>query len=199
MWVVVKLKRHILCKIIPVQAGIDQVQVPGLVYLDRWCNRVVCADLEIQEFLILIDHFQCKPVSPAVFPGQSLGKSQLADSIVQLKTPDDRRPSWAKPAVDDFTVDEDRDENYESAELFLPIGQRRGVQTGDLIKALDPEEPSRYLLEEVFSEIAEEVDEFEELNLSKITDLGIPIMKTGQSIPLLESEKTRITAGEIVG
>ncbi len=69
----------------------------------------------------------------------------------------------------------------------------------DLIKALDPEEPSRYLLEEVFSEIAEEVDEFEELNLSKITDLGIPIMKTGQSIPLLESEKTRITAGEIVG
>ena len=56
---------------------------------------------------------------------------------VQLKTPDDRRPSWAKPAVDDFTVDEDRDEDYESAELFLPIGQRRGVRTGDLIKALD--------------------------------------------------------------
>ena len=69
----------------------------------------------------------------------------------------------------------------------------------DLIKALEPEEPSRYLLEEVFAEIAEEVDEFEELNLSKITDLGIPIMKTGESIPLLESEKNRITAGEIVG
>jgi ATP-dependent RNA helicase DeaD len=56
---------------------------------------------------------------------------------VQLKTPDDRRPSWAKPAVDDFTVDEDRDDDYESAELFLPIGQRRGIRTGDLIKALD--------------------------------------------------------------
>ena len=69
----------------------------------------------------------------------------------------------------------------------------------DLIKALEPEVPSRYLLEEVFAEIAEEVDEFEELNLSKITDLGIPIMKTGESIPLLESEKNRITAGEIVG
>lgn len=56
---------------------------------------------------------------------------------VQLKTPDDRRPSWAKPAVDDYTVDEDRDQDYESAEIFLPIGQRRGLQTGDLIKALD--------------------------------------------------------------
>jgi ATP-dependent RNA helicase DeaD len=56
---------------------------------------------------------------------------------VQLKTPDDRRPSWAKPAVDDFSVDEDRDDDFETVELFLPIGQRRGVQTGDLIKALD--------------------------------------------------------------
>ena len=31
----------------------------------------------------------------------------------------------------------------------------------DLIKALAPDEPSRYLLEEVFSEIADDVDEFE--------------------------------------
>ncbi len=69
----------------------------------------------------------------------------------------------------------------------------------DLIKALAPDEPSRYLLEEVFSEIADDVDEFEELTLSKIGDLGIPILDTGESIPLLEAERARISAGEIVG
>ena len=69
----------------------------------------------------------------------------------------------------------------------------------DLIKALAPDEPSRYLLEEVFSEIADDVDEFEELTLSKIGDLGVPILDTGESIPLLEAERARITAGEIVG
>ena len=69
----------------------------------------------------------------------------------------------------------------------------------DLIKALAPDEPSGYLLEEVFSEIADDVDEFEELTLSKIGDLGIPILDTGESIPLLEAERARITAGEIVG
>ena len=69
----------------------------------------------------------------------------------------------------------------------------------DLVKALSPDEPSRHLLEEVFGEIADEVDEFEDLTLSKISDLGIPIVETGENIPLLESEKARITAGEIVG
>ena len=69
----------------------------------------------------------------------------------------------------------------------------------DLVKALSPDEPPRYLLEEVFGEIADEVEEFEDLTLSKISDLGVPIVETGESIPLLESEKARITAGEIVG
>ena len=69
----------------------------------------------------------------------------------------------------------------------------------DLIKALAPDEPSRYMLEEVFGEIADEVEEFEDLTLSKIQNLGIAIMEIGESIPLLESEKARITAGEIVG
>ena len=69
----------------------------------------------------------------------------------------------------------------------------------DLIKALAPEEPSRYMLEEVFREIADDVEEFEDLTLSKIRNLGIPIVETGESIPLLELEKARITAGEIVG
>ena len=69
----------------------------------------------------------------------------------------------------------------------------------DLIRALDDNEPARYLLEDVFREIADEVEEFEELTLSRIGDLGVQVTTTGESIPLLESERARIEAGEIVG
>ena len=62
----------------------------------------------------------------------------------------------------------------------------------DLIKALDPNEPDRNILEEVFREIVDEVEEFEELTLSKIGDLGLQITETGESIPLLEIEQARI-------
>ncbi|MCH2062790.1 MAG: molybdopterin-dependent oxidoreductase [Roseibacillus sp.] len=69
----------------------------------------------------------------------------------------------------------------------------------DLIKALDPNEPDRNMLEEVFREIVDEVEEFEELTLSKIGDLGLQITETGESIPLLEIEQARIATGEIIG
>ncbi len=69
----------------------------------------------------------------------------------------------------------------------------------DLIRALDDNEPARHLLEDVFREIADEVEEFEELTLSRIGDLGVQVTTTGESIPLLESERARIEAGEIVG
>ena len=69
----------------------------------------------------------------------------------------------------------------------------------DLIRALDDNEPARHLLEDVFREIADEVEEFEELTLSSIGDLGVQVTTTGESIPLLESERARIEAGEIVG
>jgi len=69
----------------------------------------------------------------------------------------------------------------------------------DLVKALNGNEPDRHLLEDVFREIADEVEEFEELTLSKIGDLGVQVTKTGQTIPLLETERARIQAGEIVG
>ena len=68
----------------------------------------------------------------------------------------------------------------------------------DLIKALAPNEPSRNLLEDVFGEISDEVEEFEDLTLSKIGDLGVQLTETGESIPLLEKEWARIAAGEIV-
>ena len=69
----------------------------------------------------------------------------------------------------------------------------------NLVKSLDGNEPDRHLLEHVFREIADEVEEFEELTLSRIGDLGVQITKTGETIPLLESERARIEAGEIVG
>ena len=69
----------------------------------------------------------------------------------------------------------------------------------DLIRALAPNEPARNLLEDVFGEIADEVEEFEELTLSKIGDLGTQVTDTKESIPLLETERARIRAGEIVG
>ncbi len=69
----------------------------------------------------------------------------------------------------------------------------------DLIRALAPNEPERNLVEDVFGEIADEVEEFEELTLSKIGDLGVHVTDTDESIPLLETERVRIAAGEIVG
>ena len=69
----------------------------------------------------------------------------------------------------------------------------------DLIRALAPNEPARNLLEDVFGEIADEVEEFEELTMSKIGDLGTQVTDTKESIPLLETERARIRAGEIVG
>ena len=69
----------------------------------------------------------------------------------------------------------------------------------DLIRALAPNEPERNLVEDVFGEIADEVEEFEELTLSKIGDLGVHVTDTDESIPLLETERVCIAAGEIVG
>ncbi len=69
----------------------------------------------------------------------------------------------------------------------------------DLGKALSRDEPDRHLLEDVFREIVDEVDEFAGLTLSKIGDLGVQITETGETIPLLEEERARIARGEIVG
>lgn len=71
--------------------------------------------------------------------------------------------------------------------------------TRDLVKSLDQNEPDRHLIEDVFKEIVDDVEEFEELTLSKISDLGVQITETGESIPLLDEERARIERGEIVG
>ena len=69
----------------------------------------------------------------------------------------------------------------------------------DLIAAVEKDSPPRHLLEDVFAELAAACPEFAGHSLSKIGDLGVPITDTGETIPLLEKERARITRGEIVG
>ena len=55
------------------------------------------------------------------------------------------------------------------------------------------------MIEDVFKAMAAEVSELSELSLSKIGDLGVSVIDTGVTIPLLENERARKAAGEIVG
>ncbi len=56
-----------------------------------------------------------------------------------------------------------------------------------------------YLIEDVFKSMAEDIEVFSGLNLSKIGDLGVPVIETGVTIPLLEKEAERKAKGLIVG
>ncbi|BCX49962.1 (2Fe-2S)-binding protein [Haloferula helveola] len=67
----------------------------------------------------------------------------------------------------------------------------------DGVATTSPDFP--HLIEDIFKDMAASITEFEGLNLSKIGDLGLPLVETGVTIPLLENEKARKAAGEIVG
>lgn len=54
-------------------------------------------------------------------------------------------------------------------------------------------------IDDVFKQLAAEVAELNGLTLGRIGDLGIPVMETGEVIPLLEREKERKAKGLIVG
>ena len=54
-------------------------------------------------------------------------------------------------------------------------------------------------IEDVFRALAGEVKAFEGLSFAKIGDLGVPLLETGETIPLLEREKERKAKGIIVG
>lgn len=56
-----------------------------------------------------------------------------------------------------------------------------------------------YMIEDVFKSMAEEIETFAGLNLGKIGDLGVPVLETGVTIPLLEKEAERKAKGIIVG
>ncbi|MEM0896372.1 MAG: molybdopterin-dependent oxidoreductase, partial [Verrucomicrobiota bacterium] len=54
-----------------------------------------------------------------------------------------------------------------------------------------------YLIEDVFKEMASKVSIFEGLSLGKIGDLGVSVMETGVTIPLIEREREKAKRGEI--
>jgi NADH-quinone oxidoreductase subunit G len=56
-----------------------------------------------------------------------------------------------------------------------------------------------YTVEEVFKRMAAEISVFEGLTFSRIGDLGVPLIETGEKVPLLEREKERKAKGIIVG
>jgi NADH-quinone oxidoreductase subunit G len=71
----------------------------------------------------------------------------------------------------------------------------------DLVLALQGASPADgpAMIEDVFRSMAEGVPEFNGLSLSKIGDLGKPVVETGVKIPLLENERARKAAGLING
>lgn len=69
----------------------------------------------------------------------------------------------------------------------------------DLTAAIRGEKPDLFLIEDVFKAAATEVPAFEGLTLSKIGDLGKPVLDTGYRAPLLEKEAARIAQGLING
>ncbi len=87
---------------------------------------------------------------------------------------------------------------------MAPPGQARDdwEVLRDLAAALDAgseKSGGLHLIEDVFKAMAAEHEPFAGLNLSKIGDLGIPLLETGVSIPLLEKEAERKAQGVIVG
>jgi NADH-quinone oxidoreductase subunit G len=71
----------------------------------------------------------------------------------------------------------------------------------DLILALQRAKPGSgpAAIEDIFKAMAASVPEFDGLSLSKIGDLGKPVVETGVQIPLLQNERARKAAGLING
>ncbi len=56
-----------------------------------------------------------------------------------------------------------------------------------------------YSADDVFKQMAGEIELFKGLTLSRIGELGLPIMETSEKVPVLEREKERKAKGVIVG
>lgn len=69
----------------------------------------------------------------------------------------------------------------------------------DLILAYTGEKNDMYLIEDIVKVLAQAVPAFAGITFSKIGDLGLQLIETNETIPLLEKEKQRIANREIVG
>ncbi|MEX2579032.1 MAG: molybdopterin-dependent oxidoreductase [Verrucomicrobiales bacterium] len=68
----------------------------------------------------------------------------------------------------------------------------------DLVQATGGEN-GVYTAADIFAQLAGEIPEFEGLTWGGVGDLGLPLIETGETIPLLEREKERIAKGLVVG
>ena len=68
----------------------------------------------------------------------------------------------------------------------------------DLNRAMDGKD-SVHDLADIFSEMASDVPAFKGLSLSAIGGKGVPVIETGETVPLLEREAQRVREGLIVG
>ena len=68
----------------------------------------------------------------------------------------------------------------------------------ELNRAVDGKDGVTELVE-VFAEMASAVSIFKGLSFAGIGDLGVDVMDTGESVPLLEREAKRVSEGLIVG
>ena len=68
----------------------------------------------------------------------------------------------------------------------------------ELNRAIDGRDGVTELVD-VFTEMAAEVSLFRGLSLAGIGDLGVDVMDTGETVPLLEREAARVRDGLIVG
>ncbi|MFN6017788.1 MAG: molybdopterin-dependent oxidoreductase [Verrucomicrobiota bacterium] len=82
-----------------------------------------------------------------------------------------------------------------------PTGQCRDDWEAirDLICVITGDKHEIHHIEDVFKSIAENIQAFQNLTLSKIGHQGTQITETGHKIPLLENERARKAAGQING
>jgi NADH-quinone oxidoreductase subunit G len=83
----------------------------------------------------------------------------------------------------------------------LPLGQAHDDWEilRDLIQLVSKEKLSIPTIENVFKKLGEDVAEFSNMTLSRISDQGVVITETNYQIPLLANERARKAAGTING
>ncbi|MFC4995403.1 molybdopterin-dependent oxidoreductase [Rubritalea tangerina] len=69
----------------------------------------------------------------------------------------------------------------------------------DLILSYTGEKNDMFVLEDILKVLSQAVPAFEGITLSKVGELGLPLIETGETIPLLVKERQRVENREIVG
>jgi hypothetical protein len=78
--------QHLGAKFVPVGAAIDQMQVPSLVNLIGWGDRVAGSQGEEEEASVFFDDPSGESEVPTVFAGQSLSEAQRVADVIQFKS-----------------------------------------------------------------------------------------------------------------